>query len=366
MTQSIETTAPNSNDLGLSGERLEKDATKLGGYAYQIIRQQSKQVFKLRGKVLADTDIENLHQMRIGTRRLRSALVLFADVIDTDAIDTDEAKKQSALSALVEPVKGLTKSLGKVRDLDVMQAWFSAAIAKDTGKANSRKANSRKANSAAITGFSKKEKKVIESLLKKLQKRRKKQFSKLETTLKSKAYKRLAKRCKQWIKHPSFGPAAQQPAATSAISRIVTPLTELLLHPGWQIATQQKGKQLLPVKGITLAQLNQQIETDSEQLHALRKQIKQTRYQTEFFRSIYGITYAAQIREFRTLQKVLGQLQDQLVISEFLTQEIGENWAKQLPTIEQAFQASRLDLWQQWQPLQAKYLALSRQANVAA
>ncbi|MEL6854214.1 MAG: CHAD domain-containing protein, partial [Cyanobacteria bacterium J06607_13] len=54
-------------------EQIAKDATLLGGYAYQIIRQQSKQVFKLRSQVLADTDPENLHQMRIGTRKLAAA-----------------------------------------------------------------------------------------------------------------------------------------------------------------------------------------------------------------------------------------------------------------------------------------------------
>ncbi|MGD1867119.1 MAG: CHAD domain-containing protein, partial [Phormidesmis sp.] len=99
----------------------------------------------------------------------------------------------------------------------------------------------------------------------------------------------------------------------------------------------------------------------SQQLHDLRKQIKQTRYQTEFFRSLYGITYAAQIRELRTLQKVLGELQDQLIISEFLTAELGDSWTEKLPTLYQSFQDSRLTLWKKWQPLQAKYLKLGSQ-----
>ncbi len=345
MTKAIDLAAPEKQgpeEQNLQEQAIEEstsklladDATRLGGYAYQIIRQQSKAVFKLRSQVIADTDIENLHQMRIGTRRLRAALLLFSDVLEPD-----QASDSKGITDLSKPVKQLTKALGKVRDIDVMQAWLG--------------------DQQAISGLRKKEKKTIESLLKKLKKRRKKQFSKMEDTLTSRDYKQLAKKCKKWLKQPSFGSAAQQPATTGAVRKIVEPLTALLQHPGWGIATRKQGKARVPTKSITLDQLNQQLETDGELLHDLRKQIKQTRYQTEFFRGLYGITYAAQIREFRKLQKVLGQVQDQLVISEFLTDEIGKDWTEKLPTIYQAFQDSRLALWQQWQPLQAKYLKLA-------
>ncbi len=112
------------------------------------------------------------------------------------------------------------------------------------------------------------------------------------------------------------------------------------------------------LKSISLARLNQQLDQCGEQLHDLRKQIKTIRYQTEFFRSLYGIHYAAQIRELRTLQGILGQLRDQLVVSEFLAKELGLEWSEKLPTVYEAFQSSRLELWQQWQPLQEKYLGL--------
>ena len=151
--------------------------------------------------------------------------------------------------------------------------------------------------------------------------------------------------------------------------KIITPITALVEHPGWLVATHQqtnkKGVQILPIAEITLAQLNQQLAQEGEQLHDLRKQVKRVRYQTEFFRGIYGTTYAAQIREFRDMQKILGELQDQMVISEFLADEIGPDWAKQLPTIEAIFQGSRLELWQQWQPYQRKYLELRDRLSVA-
>ena len=324
---------------------LVEDSTRLGGYAYQIIRHQSKQVFKWRAEVLADTDVEALHQMRIGTRRLRAALLLFEDVISDGAPTQTQQNKSdqnidSNIKKIAASVKQITKTLGKVRDIDVMKAWFDEALSNDD------------------LAFNKSEKKTVKKLLKTLKKRRKKQFSKMTKVLKSSDYKKLKKRCKQWLKRPTFSEKAQQSAVSSAIEKIVEPVTELLRHPGWQIATEQNADKKQPIKNISLSQLNQQLAQEANQLHDLRKQIKQIRYQTEFFRGIYGITYAAQIREFRLLQKVLGQLQDQLVISEFLSQTLGEDWAEQLPTIHTAFQTSRLSLWQQWQPLQAKYLAL--------
>jgi len=349
MTKAVDLT---SNSLS-GPDQIAKDATLLGGYAYQIIRQQSKKVFKLRSHVLADTDIEHLHDMRIGTRKLRAALLLFSDVIKP--IDNADAK---SITALAGPVKQLTKALGKVRDFDVMQAWFAAALEASAKETATKEMAGRE---TAGLDFSKKEKKTIATLLKKLKKRRKKQFAQMEELLKSSDYKKTVKRCKQWLKQPTFSPAAEASAHANAIGRIVEPLTELLQHPGWQIATRKRSQVLAPNKSITLPKLNQQLDIHGEQLHDLRRQIKQVRYQTEFFRSLYGITYAAQIRELRTLQKVLGGLQDQLVITEFLTAELGDCWAKKLPTLHQSFQASRLELWKQWQPLQAKYLKLGAQ-----
>ena len=106
------------------------------------------------------------------------------------------------------------------------------------------------------------------------------------------------------------------------------------------------------------SQLNQQLAENGYQLHALRKQTKKLRYQTEFFQGLYGTTYVRQVKEFRTIQKILGQLQDQVVISELLAQELGKIWAEKLPTIEKNFQASSLSIWAQWQPFQKKYLNL--------
>ncbi len=350
---------PQTAKLHPSESAIAENNALIGGYAYQIIRRQSKRVFKLRSPVLADSDPENLHQMRIGTRRLRSALLLFTDTIEIEG---------TTPAALSKSVQKLTKVLGKVRDIDVMQQWFTQMLETASASQKTKKGKDNEKSKPTITSsiqsLSKQEEKAIRSLLKTLKKRRKKKFSRMASTLSAPTYKKVAKQCKQWTKKPKFSPVAQQPAASNAIQKMIEPLTQLLQHPSWEIATKPlsaTGSQRRVLRKISLAQLNQQLEKHGDQLHDLRKQIKNVRYQTEFFRSLYGIHYAAQVRELRTLQSVLGQLQDQLVVSEFLTKELGSNWPERLPTIYEAFQSSRLDLWHQWQSLQGKYLGLHEQ-----
>ncbi len=331
----------------MTPQQISKDETLLGGYAYQIIRQQSKRVFKLRSQVLADTDPEPLHQMRIGTRRLRSALSLLSDVVEIS--DSQQNKDGDEQVPPAKAVGELTKALGKVRDLDVMQQWFEQTLV--TAKENG-------SSKTTASDLSKAERKTVKALLKKLKKRRKKQFSHLEKFLQKKSYKKLTRLFRGWVKQPNFSPAAQQSAQRAAATRIVAPVTELLQHAGWLVAARKQNGRAVPLSNISLSKLNQLFEEEGERLHDLRKQIKGIRYQTEFFRGLYDITYAAQVREFRDLQSILGQLQDQIVVSQFLADELGADWQQQLPTIEADFQASRLELWQQWQPYQRKYLEL--------
>lgn len=119
----LEVTSIESKPLNLGKSKKNDDEVSLGSYAYRIIDHQSKQIDKLRSLVLSDTDTEPLHQMRIGTRKLRSALALFSDVVEV----TGNGKK-SGLSKLSKSLKNLTQTLGNVRDLDVMQQWLGQAL----------------------------------------------------------------------------------------------------------------------------------------------------------------------------------------------------------------------------------------------
>lgn len=58
--------------------------------------------------VLADADIEGVHQMRVALRRIRSALAIFAPILP-----------EPALTRLVKEIRWLNGPLGRKRDLDV-------------------------------------------------------------------------------------------------------------------------------------------------------------------------------------------------------------------------------------------------------
>ena len=83
---------------------------RLGDYAYQAVQKHFKKSTKPEAEVLADTDPEALHQMRVGMRRLRTALMVFESAIDLPKTVSETR------------IKKFAQVLGAVRDIDVMQA----------------------------------------------------------------------------------------------------------------------------------------------------------------------------------------------------------------------------------------------------
>jgi CHAD domain-containing protein len=67
---------------------------------------------------LEGKDIEGVHDMRVGSRRLRAALEIFRD-----------AFPRRQLKPMLRDVKRLADALGEVRDLDVMLDRLQADIA---------------------------------------------------------------------------------------------------------------------------------------------------------------------------------------------------------------------------------------------
>ncbi len=58
------------------------NAVILKEWAYIAIAKHSRKILKYEAGVLQDKDPEELHQMRVGMRRLRSAIAGFAVAID--------------------------------------------------------------------------------------------------------------------------------------------------------------------------------------------------------------------------------------------------------------------------------------------
>jgi CHAD domain-containing protein len=89
----------------IAGLECSADALR---WAAEVLRVRFDEIVNLRGAVLDSDDIEAVHDMRVATRRLRSALRDFSPVL-----------RKSPLKSVSKDLKKLADSLGAARDLDV-------------------------------------------------------------------------------------------------------------------------------------------------------------------------------------------------------------------------------------------------------
>lgn len=296
----------------------------LGEVAYRGIQKHFKKSTKYQDGVLADRDPENLHQMRVGMRRLRTALEVFGP-----AIDLPEAAQSSQVTKIA-------KQLGKVRDLDVLQLWFQHFL--------------------SISSTSTEEAQEIKRVLGRLNKRRQKKFAQLPKLFKSKLYRQFVAAYQDWLEKPQYQAIAMMPVLDVVPDLLLPLLSQLFLHPGWLVATEPLEGHIYPMVGMSMEALDQVLVQEGPDLHDLRKQMKRVRYQTEFFIPFFGKTYQTQTRGFRDLQELLGLFQDEAVLNEFLVKELGASWPDQLPSLAKLLQEERFRNWKKWQAQQLKYL----------
>ena len=292
-----------------------RDPIALGDYAHQVIAEQYQQVVKQRKKVLDDTDRDHLHQMRVGTRRLRTALQVFGSVV--------ELPKAASANRL----RGLAKVLGAVRDCDVQ-------VASLTDYYQPRLSDSEQGK--------------LQKAIDALQHQRTKAFSKLEATLTGSPYDKLTQAYEDWLAQPRYTPIATLPVET-ALPDVLTPLlSRLLLHPGWLVSEQAAAEQ-------TANQAAGQAGSDKQVtwLHDLRKLCKQVRYEAEFFLPFYDQSFESWIKEIKNLQSQLGDFQDVQVLREILVEELN---LEKLPNLQQEIDQRQSDSLAGWETLRQNYL----------
>ncbi|MGA7934190.1 MAG: CHAD domain-containing protein [Kovacikia sp.] len=297
---------------------------KIGEYAYQIIGQKFERFNRQEDAVLKDKDPEPLHQMRVGMRQLRTAVQVFNAAIVLPKAITDSS------------IGKIAKSLGDTRDLDVLQQALITHYQPLLQKAEHSK---------------------FDEVLKDLSQKRDRSFLHLQKTLNGDRYQKLKQSIQDWLDHPIYTPMGGL-SVLQILPDLLLPLVcKLFLHPGWLVGTtiQTGNVTLIPLEDS--AGLNQQFEQFSDLLHDLRKQMKGVRYQAEFFSAFYDASYAQRIEEFKEIQDILGQLQDHVVLRQFLESVLNADLADLLPSIDQQIQQDEMAFWQSWQPLQQRYLA---------
>jgi CHAD domain-containing protein len=279
-------------------DRLDRSLT-VNEFSQQVIDYFLHRITHCQAAVLADQDTEPLHKMRVALRRLRTILqVLHPLLLLPDAV-SDQA------------IGKLARGLGAVRDLDIMAAQLQA-VAGEIPAA---------------------EQQILRSIDHTLHHHRQQAFARLEKYL-SKNYRSLMIAGQQWIDQPQYcHPAIASQPLTDLLADLLLPnISEFFLHPGWWVTIAERHGQ----QGI---------------LHDLRKSTKRLRYQTECFAGQLTTNNRQLLAMLEKSQEALGQMQDAVVLGDFIRQELGKKNMKQLPVLGDRLEHSIHQAWQDWQPV---------------
>lgn len=295
----------------------------LGNWAYLAIEKHFKKILKQETDVLEDRSPEALHQMRVGMRRLRSIVTGFAPALDLPS------------SAQEKQIGKIARCLGKLRDLDVLKEALSDRYQ---------------------PSLPSKEQQILDKAFTYLGKRRHKALEEVREILHHKSYKQFKQSLKEWLEEPEYHAIAQLPIQEVLPDILLPTVSNLLLHPGWLVGIQAEGTEIKPLKNLSHSAVEELIATDGTDLHELRKETKRVRYQMELFTDFYSPTYTAFEQDIKNIQEILGEIQDSLVLASFLADALDSETTKQLPKLAKQLAQTRYQMWQQWQPLQMRYL----------
>ena len=226
----------------------------------RVLQRQVEQLWSRQYGLAFDEDPEYIHEMRVATRRIRTALQAVRDALGPQG------------DYWREEFGWLGKALGDVRDADVMlerlAQWRDEAP---------------KTHAAALDGLIAAERKA-----------RKAAMGRLLKAVDSPRYDKLRNGFGRAVQNPigsleglqAVGPRAGEPVAVAAARALTARLDELSAVPG------------------DLAELN------AEQLHEVRIACKRLRYSIEFFADILGDALTPLREACERMQELLGQVHD--------------------------------------------------------
>lgn len=297
----------------------------LGNYAYEAVQKHYKKILKWEKSVKKDEDPEALHQMRVGMRRLRTAVSRFAIALDLPKPVSDKN------------IGKIARKLGSLRDLDVLKE----NLEKDYKPRLSHK-----------------EQTYLHTAFDAIAKQREQALSLVLTTLKDEAYKSFKQSMEDWLEKPIYKDLADISIGQVLPDLLLPEVSEFLLHPGWLIGTEFVDSQLKIHQNWEAEKIEQQLTKEGETLHDLRKQAKRVRYQMELFSDLYSESYAAYIADVKSIQDILGSMQDSVVLTEWLENVFKSDMHSHLHGLTKLLADNRYQLWQNWQPLQERYLKI--------
>jgi triphosphatase len=269
-------TVPGRPQIPLRGQAVKATEEKLSKrmsieQAFQdIVRNCLNQIQANRDAVANQKDIESLHQMRVGLRRLDSALDLFADFF---SLPEGMQKEQAWLGA----------QLGAARDWDVLQESTLPQIVDLIGDVS---------NLSAIQAAV-----VAKSL---------EHHVTAAAAVQSPRYERLMAKFDYWLLSHSWRDVLPEKMSRMLTARIPVLAHDLLSHAQHRLL--KRGRRLH--------------EATPKTRHKVRIAAKKARYATEFFASLLDKKTAKRyIGTLAGLQDELGRLND-MAVADHLLKEV--------------------------------------------
>jgi triphosphatase len=259
-------------DTGFGSTAIDPSMS-VGEVAFAVLRRQFAEMRAHEGGTRLGEEPEELHDMRVPTRRMRAAMKVFRDALPERA------------GWFEEELRWVAGALGEVRDLDVqierLEGWKEEAD-EETAKS-------------------------LDKVVAIIEKRRTKAREDMLAVLDSERYDRLESSFAQMLRR---GPEREvaQTNGRNLTGEPITAVAPVLIsrrHRKWRKAAKRLDASSPP-----------------EDFHDTRKKGKRLRYTLEFVSEVYGHPVQKLIGPLKTLQDDLGDHQDAVVAAGFL-RELG-------------------------------------------
>ena len=257
-------------DTGFGPTRIDP-SLGVGEVAFAVLRRQFAEMRAHEAGTRLGEDPEELHDMRVPTRRMRAAMKVFQGALPERA------------RWLREELRWVARALGEVRDLDVqierLEAW--------KGEADEEGST------------------ALDKILRLTQKRRAEAREKMLAALDSDRYERLESSFAEMLRR---GPGRELAHKDGHAGEPITAEAPALIsrrYRKWSKAAKRLDGSSSP-----------------EDFHDVRKKGKRLRYTLEFVSEVYGEPVRKLVEPLKALQDDLGDHQDAIVASEYL-RELG-------------------------------------------
>ncbi len=228
----------------------------------KILRKDMALVQQWEPIALAGKDTEGVHQMRVGLRRMRSALTLFRPAIP-----------RKITTPLAKEMRWAAHQLDHARDLDV---YIEENFLKNGGK----------------------QRRGEKQMLKIASQDREKTYQQVRDFITGKRFTAFERQVSYWLEAKDWRSQLANKQRNTLKGRI-TPFAA-------QVLEQHRAQVLEDGKDIR--------RLDADALHQLRIDCKKLRYATEFFDPLYGKSMIAFTQHLKGLQDMLGTLHDSAVM----------------------------------------------------